>query len=152
VAADPAVRLPPPSDLPDTTPDEAVNPETYLGYDRLQYLVGAEPVQDQASTYGFPGQVPPGGYALSGTWTIGAQKATAGDGARLELGFQAKDVYLVLGGKGTVGVEVNGGPTATVAVSGIPRLYPLVTSRQLQSGVLTLTLSPGVDAYDFTFG
>jgi cytochrome c biogenesis protein CcdA/thiol-disulfide isomerase/thioredoxin len=152
MAAHPTVQLPPPSDLPDLTPTEAINPETYLGYDRLQYLVGASPVPDQASTYGFPGDVPPGAFALSGTWTIGAQKATAGPGARLEMGIQAKDVYLVLGGAGTVDVAVNGTPVKTVDVSGIPRLYTMVASPSLRSGLLMLSVSSGVDAYDFTFG
>jgi cytochrome c biogenesis protein CcdA/thiol-disulfide isomerase/thioredoxin len=152
VDAHPTVRLPPPSDLPDTTPTEPTNPETYLGYDRLQYLVGTTPVPDQATSYQFPGQIAPGTYALSGTWTIGAQKATAGPGARLELGYQAKDVYLVLGGTGTVAVNVNGRPSKVLSVGGIPRLYTLMASPALETGVMTLTVSAGVDAYDFTFG
>jgi hypothetical protein len=48
--------------------------------------------------------LPLGGFALSGTWTDRAQEATAGSGAELELGFLARDVYLVLGGTGTLGV------------------------------------------------
>ena len=152
VAADPTVSLPPRTDVPDRTPDQPVNPETYLGYDRLQYLVGATAVPDAASVYGFPASVPPGGYALSGTWTIGSEEATAGSDAKLELGFQADDIYLVLSGTGTVGVEVNGKLTKTVTVSGIPGLYTLLSSSSLQTGVMTLTMSPGVEAYDFTFG
>jgi len=152
VAADPTVQLPPPTDVPDTTPTEPINPETYLGYERSQYLVGDSIVPDEAATYGFPSDLPAGGYALSGTWTVGSQQATAGPSARLELGIQAEDVYLVLGGTGTVGVDLNGQKLATVDVTGIPRLYTLVSSSTLQTGVLTLTFSPGVDAYDFTFG
>ena len=152
VAAHPATRLPAPSEVPDRTPTSPVNPETYLGYDRLQYIVGDSPVPDRPATYSFPASVPTGAFALSGTWTIGAQKATAGGGARLELGFQADDVYLVLGGAGTVDVAVDGRQTRTIVVSGIPRLYTLSSADSLQRGVMTLTLSPGVDAYDFTFG
>jgi cytochrome c biogenesis protein CcdA/thiol-disulfide isomerase/thioredoxin len=152
VDADPKVHLPPPSDLPDLTPDEPTNPETYLGYEREQYLQGSPPIPNSPASYGFPATLQPGAFALSGTWTVGAQEATAGAGARLELGFQADDVYLVIGGSGTVDVTATGLPAKMLAVSGIPRLYTLVASRTLRSGVLTLTLSPGVEVYDFTFG
>jgi hypothetical protein len=37
-------------------------------------------------------------------------------------------------------------------VGGIPKLYTLLSGTTLQTGVLTLTVSPGVEAYDFTFG
>ena len=37
-------------------------------------------------------------------------------------------------------------------VSGIPRLYTLVSSSDIESATLVLDVSPGVDAYDFTFG
>jgi cytochrome c biogenesis protein CcdA/thiol-disulfide isomerase/thioredoxin len=152
VAAHPTVHLPPPSDVPDRTPQEPTNPETYLGYDRLQYLVGSQPVPDTASRYEFPSSLPLGGYALSGTWTIGAEGSTAGPGARLELSFEAKDVYLVLGGSGTVTVTVDGGRPTTLRLSSVPGLYTLFSSASLDSGMLSIAFSPGVQAYDFTFG
>ena len=68
----------------------------------------------------------------------------------------ARDVYLVLGGTGTINVSVNGKPTKTVTVSGVPRLYQLVGSPTgtagTEQGLLSLAVSPGVQAYDFTFG
>ena len=60
-------------------------------------------------------------------------------------------MYLVLGGTGTVKATV-GSHTQTIAVSGIPRLYTLVSSPTIESATLVLNFSPGVDAYDFTFG
>ena len=39
-----------------------------------------------------------------------------------------------------------------MTVSGIPKLYTLFSGSVLQNGTLTLTLSPGLQAYDFTFG
>src|SRR5579862_1226678 len=89
---------------------------------------------------------------LSGTWTERVQEATAGPGAELELGFLAKDVYLVLGGSGTVEESINGRQTATINVSGVPRLYTLYQAATTGSGTLLLRVSPGVQAYDFTFG
>ncbi len=89
---------------------------------------------------------------LSGTWTDHAQEATAGPAAELELGFVAQDIYLVLGGHGTVGVTVNGRLTKTINVTGVPKLYTLFQGSASSSGRLVLTVSPGVQAYDFTFG
>lgn len=151
-AARPGLRLPASSTVPDRTPTEAMNPETYLGYDRLQYLIGATPVPDQAATYSFPPTLPPAGVGLSGEWTIGAQAATAGTDAKLEIGIQAQDVYLVLGGTGTVAVTLGNGPPKTVAVNGVPGLYTLLRASAVTSGVLNLSFTPGVQAYDFTFG
>jgi hypothetical protein len=57
-----------------------------------------------------------------------------------------------MSGQGTVGVAFNGRHLTTLSVGGIPKLYTLLSSGTQQSGVLTLTVSPGVEAYDFTFG
>jgi hypothetical protein len=61
-------------------------------------------------------------------------------------------VYLVLGGTGTVTVRLNGRTTAVRSVAGVPKLYPLVSGANGTRAVLTLTATPGVQAYDFTFG
>jgi cytochrome c biogenesis protein CcdA/thiol-disulfide isomerase/thioredoxin len=153
VAAHPGLKLPPPTSVPNTTPTGELSPETYLGYDRLQYLVSSTPlVKDAPATYHFPAQLPLGGLGLAGTWTDRAQEATAGPQARLELHFLASDVYLVLGGKGTLTVSINGRPTQTINVGGTPRLYPLYQASSARTGTLLLQASPGVQAYDFTFG
>ena len=66
--------------------------------------------------------------------------------------YQAQDVYLVLGGTGTVRVSVDGVPTRTVVVGGEPRLYQLVGPGASRRATLTLAFTHGVEAYDFTFG
>jgi hypothetical protein len=90
--------------------------------------------------------------ALSGTWTVGPESATAGAGASLELSFQASDVYLVLGGTGRIDISVEQAPTRSLEVAGIPRLYTLLHDASYHAAVLRIDVSPGVDAYDFTFG
>ena len=130
-----------------------LSPETYVGYERLQYLVPASHVVKNApASYHFPASLPLGGLGLSGTWTEHAQEATAGAGAELELGFHAQDVYLVLGGHGTLGVTVNGRHTQTLDIGTVPRLYTLYRAGSAANGTLLLHPSPGVQAYDFTFG
>ncbi|MGD0314277.1 MAG: cytochrome c biogenesis protein DipZ [Acidimicrobiales bacterium] len=153
VAADPEVHLPAPTDVPDLTPNEATTPESYLGYQHgAPNLAGQTVQEDQMASYAAPSSVPPDEYAYGGNWSIGPEASTAGTGATLDLAYQAKDVYLVLGGSGTVRVSVNGKPTETVTVSGEPKLYQLVGSANSEQALLSLAVSPGVQAYDFTFG
>ena len=64
--------------------------------------------------------------------------------------FYARNVYLVLGGKGTVQVLVDGAPVKNVAVTE-DKLYTLVEGK-LRDAILELRFSPGVEAYAFTFG
>jgi cytochrome c biogenesis protein CcdA/thiol-disulfide isomerase/thioredoxin len=150
--AHPGLALPPATNIANQTPTGEMNNETYVGYDRLQYLVPSDIVTENApASYQFPQTLPPGGLGLSGTWTEYSQEATAGAGAKLELGFLAKDIYLVLGGQGTVGISINGHQTKTITIGGVPRLYTLYQASSTSSGTLLLHFSPGVQAYDFTF-
>jgi cytochrome c biogenesis protein CcdA/thiol-disulfide isomerase/thioredoxin len=151
--ARPGPRLPPATDVPNLTPTGELSPETYVGYQRLQYLDPLGSVVDNApARYQFPATLPPGYMGLSGTWNVHAQEATAGAGAQLELSFLAREVYLVLGGSGTVTIGVAGHQPQTITVSGVPRLYTLYQGSSAQLGRLLLHVSPGVQAYDFTFG
>ena len=151
-AARPHLSVPTPAGVPDKTPTGELSPETYVGYDELQYLDPPEVARDTPAVYHFPASLPLGALGLAGTWTDHAQEATAGSGAELELGFLAQDVYLVLGGTGTLEVSVNGHHTQTIDVGGIPRLYTLYQAGSATTGTLLLHASPGVQAYDFTFG
>jgi cytochrome c biogenesis protein CcdA/thiol-disulfide isomerase/thioredoxin len=149
----PDVHLPPPTEVADATPTGQQTQETYLGskYAPL-HVSGTAPGAGSTTTYQFPAAVQPDTFALSGDWTEGTEMLTAGANARLELNFQANDVYLVLGGTGTVGVAINGKTTQTITVSGVPKLYTLASGRNDVRATLTLTAGQGVQAYDFTFG
>jgi cytochrome c biogenesis protein CcdA/thiol-disulfide isomerase/thioredoxin len=150
--ANPSAVLPMPTNVADTTPTEQQTPESYLGYSEQQNLTDGPLSHDIAKTYTFPAQLEPDTFGLSGTWTDTSESANAGANAKLELSYQADDVYLVLGGTGTITVQINGVTTSTVQVSGTPRLYTLVHNGGDQRALLTLDVSPGVQAYDFTFG
>jgi cytochrome c biogenesis protein CcdA/thiol-disulfide isomerase/thioredoxin len=146
-------HLPPRTDVPDKTPtNQSITPESYVGYQRLNNEVGTSVQQDKSIVYHPPASIPSNSLAFGGTWTVHSEEATAGPDATLAVGFSANYVYLVMSGQGTVGVSFNGRPLTTVQVGGVPKLYTLLSSPALQSGVLTLTASPGVEAYDFTFG
>ncbi len=145
--------LPARTDVPDRTPtSHGITPESYLGYDRLDNEVGSSVAPDKAKVYQAPSSISPNSLAFDGTWTVHGEEATAGPGATLVLQFTADDVYLVMGGQGTVGVSLDGRHTGAVRVGGIPKLYTLLSGISLQTGTLTLSVPPGVEAYDFTFG
>ena len=151
--ADPSVSLPKATDVPDQTPTETQTPETYLGYQYAPlHVSGSQPAQDATQHLTFPAKLNTNTFALDGTWTADSEELAAGPGAKLELNFQADDVYLVMGGKGTVGVRLNGQLIKSVSVNGVPKLYTLISGTKSSHGVLTLDMSPGVQAYDFTFG
>ena len=155
-AANPNVRLPAPTEVADTTPTESTTPETYLGYQHPpQTLAGQTILESQLAPYAAPATIPQDEYAYNGDWTIGGESSVAGAGASIQLRYQAQDVYLVLGGTGMVTVSVNGAATNSVVVSGEPKLYQLVGTPGTpdpQAGLLSAALTPGLAAYDFTFG
>ena len=150
--ANPSVVLPPRTDVPDLTPTEETTPESYLGYDHPSDLFDSSVDEDQMAPYQLPTSLPADEYAYGGQWSVASEASTAGPSATIDLSFSAKDVYLVMGGQGTVKVSVGGRPTKTIAVGGVPRLYQLVGPGPYQSNLLSLSFSAGVQAYDFTFG
>ncbi|HEY4020043.1 MAG TPA: cytochrome c biogenesis protein DipZ, partial [Pseudonocardiaceae bacterium] len=149
----PGVHLPPPTEVADTTPTQQLTQETYLGsqYAPL-HASGTAPTANSTQTYQFPNAVRPDTFALSGAWTESPEMLTAGANAQLQLNYQANDVYLVLGGTGTVTVDINGKQTQTIQVAGVPKLYTLASGQNAARATLTLTAGPGIQAYDFTFG
>jgi cytochrome c biogenesis protein CcdA/thiol-disulfide isomerase/thioredoxin len=145
--------LPSRTDVPDKTPtSDAITPESYVGYERLNNEVGTSVQDDKTISYSAPSNIPANSLAFGGTWTVHSEEAAAGPNATLDLNFTANDVYLVLSGQGTVDVDYNGKHLTTVDVGGIPKLYTMFSGSSLQSGVLTMSVSPGIEAYDFTFG
>jgi thiol-disulfide isomerase/thioredoxin len=151
IDARPGISLPTSSNLPDTQPVTQTNPETYLGTTRLQYLDPSQTPSLTPTIYQMPRTISVPNFGLGGTWSFTNEAALAGSHASLNLPFTASDVYLVMGGEGTVRVS---GPmgTSTIHVHGIPTLYTLARAPQPMSGVLSLTFTPGIKAYDFTFG
>ena len=87
----------------------------------------------------------------SGTWSVTGESITAGKNAGIALNFLADDVYLDVGGTGTVTVTVDR-TTTRYRVSGAPNIYPVLHRDHQESGVLQVDLSPGLSAYSFTFG
>jgi cytochrome c biogenesis protein CcdA/thiol-disulfide isomerase/thioredoxin len=144
--------LPPRTDVPDLTPKETTTPETYLGLFALPLYVGTKVLLDKTEKYRFGPEVPLDDVSFQGVWTNNGNDALAGAGAAIELRFQAKDVYLVLGGRGTVTEMLEGRLIGKFKVEGYPRLYPIIKGTRLTTGLLQLDMTPSISAYDFTFG
>jgi hypothetical protein len=78
--------------------------------------------------------------------------------ASLKFHFQAKDVYLVLGGTGTLSITVDGKSQffwkdvidGKLTLDG-DKMYHLVHASTIQAGILDLQFSPWVQVFAFTF-
>jgi cytochrome c biogenesis protein CcdA/thiol-disulfide isomerase/thioredoxin len=137
--------------LPDLTPTELATPETYLGSARIQNYTGSELKPGRTAAYRPAVSLPQDELTYGGLWNIGSQQVVAGPGAFLRLHFHAQDVYVVLGGRGTVHALVDGEPVKTIRVNAY-RLYTVRSSQQVADATLELRFSPGVKGYSFTFG
>ncbi len=138
-------------------------PESYLGAERAgNFANGTIKLGRQNYTLETPGE---NELSYGGEWKIGEQPVTAGKGARLDLNFGARRVYLVLGSPGKprrVKVMLDGKPIAAaddgsdvhngyVTVTD-ERLYNLVELPKVEHHVLELVPEAGVQGYAFTFG
>lgn len=150
--ADPNVQLPPATGQKDADLTKDRTPETYLSNLRISGYVGDPLVDDKATVYRFPASLPLNKLALDGTWTAGYDRFTAGADARLAFSYKAKNVNLVLAGKGKVTVLVDGKAERTVEVDGTPTMHRLVDERTAREARLELRFTPGIEAYAFTFG
>ncbi|HEX3513592.1 MAG TPA: cytochrome c biogenesis protein CcdA [Trebonia sp.] len=155
LAAHPGIALPRATGVPDSTPENPnQSPETYLGAERVQYFDGTNYTTDQ---FAYPASLPANSFGLSGAWTIGQQSITAGKGAGIKLAYNASSVYLDVGGTGTLTVAADGtggagGTSKVIRVSGAPDIYTVATEDPAKNGTVTIGLSPGLQAYSFTFG
>ena len=142
---------------------ESNTAETYLGYGRARGFASAViPVPNEAVEY-IPARTPANGeWTLDGTWTITREYVVPEKKGVLELGFYAKDVFLVIepaGGDGRIEVKVDGVPVEdTDDVQGgmlradESRLYHLVGKAEPGEYVLSLEVEGNFRLFAFTFG
>ena len=155
VAASPDTRLPAPVNSVDTTPQSRLTPETYLGVGKTGNYGGAGDYKVGTATFSYPTTLTDDKFALRGRWILDDQGASAdSDDAAIRLNYTAKDVYVVVGGTGTITVN-RGGKTTTTSISGAPTLHQIVGS---DSGAaahrdqLDMQVSKGLQVFSFTFG
>jgi cytochrome c biogenesis protein CcdA/thiol-disulfide isomerase/thioredoxin len=137
--------------MADHTPGYNVTPESYLGTARLDRYAGSTLAPGRMAKYTLPIALDQSQLAYGGFWNVGPQRIVAGRNAQLALHFYARKVHLVLGGKGSVEVFLNGKFLRRVQVTE-DRLYTLLDQGHDGDGRLDLRFSGGVSAYAFTFG
>ena len=156
VQADPDVDLPDATTVVDTTPRaEGITPETFLSIGKRFNAAGG--YREGEAAYTSPADQPADTFAFDGTWTTDYQAATAGPDASVRLTFTAQDVFMVLGGEGTVRAVVRDADGRVVEerdvrVSGAPTLYPLLQADSVLTGSVEVDVPAGMAAYSFTFG
>ncbi|MFK4087170.1 cytochrome c biogenesis protein CcdA [Kribbella sp. NPDC020789] len=154
--ANPNVQLPAPVDgtvKADSIGAAGTTPETYLGYSRAANLNGSGKLTpNKTVAFGLNPEQPADTYSLGGNWVVGTQSVTATKTSQSRLNFNAAKVFHVLSGEGTVTVSIPGLPDKTVKVSGTPNAYQLVDLPSQQRKTMTVTYSPGVTAFTYSFG
>jgi cytochrome c biogenesis protein CcdA/thiol-disulfide isomerase/thioredoxin len=150
--AKPGVKLPPPVDAPDTTPQSGLTPETYFAVGKVVNYGGAGSYDEGAATFGYPPALKDNSFALTGPWSLDYQGATAdGDDSAVKLNYRAKNVYIVAGGTGTLTVTRDGKPT-TVPIGGPPTSHQIVAGDHIATGTLEVRPSKGLQLFSFTYG
>jgi cytochrome c biogenesis protein CcdA/thiol-disulfide isomerase/thioredoxin len=146
------VALPPPVDAPDTTPQGGLTPETYFAVGKMVNYAGTGVYDKGQANFTFPPTLPNDSFALQGPWALDYQGATAGsDTSSIELNYNAKNVYIVVGGTGSLTVTRDGTTTA-VPVSGPPTSHQIVAGNDVARGLLDVRSSKGLQVFSFTFG
>jgi cytochrome c biogenesis protein CcdA/thiol-disulfide isomerase/thioredoxin len=148
--------------------DQAMTPETYLGYARAAHFMSPENVKrNQAARYTFPIELTENQWALQGDWRVAADKVTAtAKGAAVKIHFKAGKVFVVMGNAAGIPIKVKlllNGEVIThekgkdvvnsvIQVNG-HALYQALELQSSTSGILQLlAASPGLEVYTFTFG
>jgi cytochrome c biogenesis protein CcdA/thiol-disulfide isomerase/thioredoxin len=130
----------------------AITPETYLGYARADaYQMSIK--RHTTTNYNYSGILKTDQVGLKGPWVAYEEYIQAeGDACYLDLAFQAKEVYLVLGGSSSTPLEItlDGKPYGKIQVDGDKKYDIVTTSYGIHQ--LSLKVPKGIKAYVFTFG
>lgn len=152
VDANPNVALPAPVNGADTTPKTNLTPETYLAPDKAATYGGEGGYQAGTAGFSFPPQLANDRFALRGRWTLDDQGITAeSDDAAIRLNYTAKNVFVVVGGTGTI-TMTRDGKTTTTPISGVPTLHEIVSDGGAHRDQFDLQVSKGLQVFSFTFG
>ncbi len=144
--------LPAATERPDGTPTTPTTPETYFSVGKVVNYGGTGRYDEGTHTFEFPDQLAPDRFALRGPWALDYQGATAqSDGATIKLNYHARNVYLVVGGTGTVRVTRDGVST-DLSVAGPPNMRQIVADDTDSAGSIEVSLDEGLQAYSFTYG
>ena len=152
----------------DQTPVSQNSPETYLGSSRMQYYFPGGRVGNGKKVFRLSENLSSNSFSLGGEWDIQDENSMTGKDAMLNYNFTADKVFLVLrpgkNSSATVRVLLDGkvvnleraGADVTDGIVNVDtdRLYNLIDLKG-NAGSHTLKLeflTPGIEAFAFTFG
>ena len=138
-------------------------PEIYLGYRRTEGFSSAPgPTADKVADYHPAGEPKNSEWNLSGKWTFAREYVISQSDGVLELGFNARNVFLVVEPEepgGIIEVKVDGlqssdtkDVTNGVLFPDVSRLYQLVGLNEPGGHVLRLDVKGKLRLFAFTFG
>lgn len=144
--------LPAATERSDSTPTAPTTPETYFSVGKVVNYGGTGVYDEGTHTFDFPAQLAEDRFALRGPWALDYQGVTAqADGAAIKLNYHARNVYLVVGGTGTVRVTRDG-VTTELAVSGPPNMRQIIADDTDGAGTVEVAFDEGLQAFSFTYG
>jgi cytochrome c biogenesis protein CcdA/thiol-disulfide isomerase/thioredoxin len=120
-------------------------PETYIGSERAERITN-ENFSIGENSYTLAEALDTNLWSLGGTWNVSNEYATCTDACKLRLRYQAKTVYAVFSGSGTITVN---GELKRITADDIALL---VENESATNQLLELELSPGLSLHAFTFG
>lgn len=147
------------------------SPETYLGYARTKNFSSDSPLQkDTFFAYKTSNSLSLNQWALEGAWVVEKERARSeSSNAKIMFHFQARDLHLVLGSLGKTvvfkiridgkvpgvqhGVDVDAEGVGQIKDHRLYQLIRLQDSEIAKPHLFEIEfLSPGAEAYAFTFG
>lgn len=154
--ANPGVDLPGATTVKDATPPDEITPETYFSIKRVINYSGEPRYAAGRTEFTLADDQQQDTFSLGGTWDVDFEGAQAvSDDARVRLAYRSTDVFVVLGGEGTVDATVTADgreETRSIDVSGNPRLYRVLEGDEPTEGLVDLQVPAGVRVFTMTFG
>ncbi|MGU3653116.1 cytochrome c biogenesis protein DipZ [Mycolicibacterium sp. A43C] len=144
--------LPAATERSDDTPTAPTTPETYFSVGKVVNYGGTGVYDEGTHTFDFPDRLAPDSFALRGPWALDYQGITAqARGSAIRLNYRARNVYLVVGGDGTVRITRDG-VTREIPVTGPPNMRQIIADDPVGAGTVEVSLDSGLQAYSFTYG
>ena len=129
-------------------------PETYLGYGRRSGFLNENSKGPEKRDFSLPHNPENGEWGLEGFWSIQRNSIESSGSGALTLGFDAKDVFLVIepvSNDGNVTVFLDGERQKTIEIKE-SRMYQLVDLNSPGEHILKLEIEGTIRFYAFTFG
>ncbi len=129
-------------------------PETYLGYGRRTGFLTEDSNGPEQREFSLSREPENGEWGLEGVWSIQRNSIESSGTGNLTLGFEAKDVFLVIepvSKDGKITVYLDGVKQKTIEIDE-SRMYQLVDMGSPGDHILKLEIEGTMRFYAFTFG